>query len=114
MVLLMDSDISGQRFILSAENRSYKEVLHMMADGFGKKPPSKKVTPFISALVWRLEAIKSWFTKSNPLITRETAKTALTKARFDNSKLPKFLPGFAYRPLSETIATVCRELEKQK
>lgn len=110
MMLLMESDISGQRFILSAENRSYKEVFDMIAAGFGKKAPHKKVTPFIAAIVWRLEAVKSWFTKKDPLVTKETAKTALAKVQFDNSKLLKFLPSFQYKKTEHTINEVCRLL----
>lgn len=107
MIQLMEGNISGQRFILSAENRTYREVFEMMAKAFGRKPPHKKVTPFIAAIVWRLEAIKSWFTKKDPLVTKETARTALAKVRFDNSKLKQFLPAFVYRPLPDTITEVC-------
>jgi dihydroflavonol-4-reductase len=113
MMLLMQSNITGQRFILSAENKSYKQVFDAMAAAFGKKPPHKKVTPFIAAIVWRIEAIKSWFTKNDPLITKETAKTALAKVQFDNSKLLKFLPNFVYTPVNDTIREVCKQLAKQ-
>lgn len=110
MLLLMDSTINGQRFIVSAENRSYKEMFEMMAKAFGKKPPYKKVTPFIAKIVWRLEAVKSWFTKKDPLVTKETAKTALAKVNFDNSKLKQFLPQFEYRKIEDTVNEVCSQL----
>jgi dihydroflavonol-4-reductase len=110
MMLLMDSNINGQRFIISAENKSYKEVFEMMAKAFDKKPPYKKVTPLIAKIVWRLEAVKSWVTKKDPLVTRETAKTALAKVQFDNSKLLKFLPAFNYKKLEDTIKEVCNNL----
>lgn len=110
MMLLMDSNITGQRFIISAENRSYKEVFEMMAKAFGKKPPYKKVTPFIAKIVWRLEAAKSWFTKKEPLVTKETAKTALAKVNFDNSKLKHFLPEFKYSRIEDTVNEVCNQL----
>jgi dihydroflavonol-4-reductase len=113
MMMLMDSDISSHRFIVSAENKSYKQVFEMMANAFGKKPPHKKVTPFIAKIVWRLEAIKSWFTKQDPLITKETAATALAKVTFDNSKLLKMLPNFAYKKLSDTIQEACSDLTKK-
>jgi dihydroflavonol-4-reductase len=113
MMLLMESNITGQRFILSAESKSYKQVFDAMAAAFGKKTPHKKVTPFIAAIVWRIEAIKSWFTKNDPLITKETAKTALAKVQFDNSKLLKFLPNFVYTPVNDTIREVCKQLAKQ-
>ncbi len=107
MIQLMESDITAQRFIVSAENRSYRDVFTLMAKAFNKKPPHKIVTPLIAKIVWRLEALKSLFTKQDPLITKETAKTALAKVNFDNSKLKKHLPQFSYRSIEETIAETC-------
>jgi dihydroflavonol-4-reductase len=113
MIQLMDSDITAQRFIISAENKSYQQVFNLMAKAFGKKPPHKQVTPLIAKIVWRLEAIKSFFTKQDPLITKETAKTAFAKVNFDNSKLLKYLPQFTYRKLEDTIAATCAALQQK-
>ncbi len=113
MVLLMSSSISAERFIISAENRTYKDVFDIIARAFGKKPPHKKVTPFLAKIVWRLEAIKSLFTGKDPLITKETAKTALAIVHFDNSKLTKFLPEFKYRPIEETVADTCHIFQQK-
>lgn len=113
MLALMDSEITAQRFVISAENRSYQDIFNIMAKAFGKKLPHKKVTPFIAKLVWRMEAVKSWFTKKDPLLTEETAKTAMAKVNFDNSKLKQFLPGFTYRPIEETIAATCAVLQQK-
>ncbi|HPH90816.1 MAG TPA: NAD-dependent epimerase/dehydratase family protein [Ferruginibacter sp.] len=107
MIALMESNINAERFIISAEDRSFKEVFTLMASAFGKKAPHKKVTPFIAKVVWRLEAIKSLFSGKDPLVTKETAKTALATVHFDNSKLKKFLPGFTYRTIEETIHYTC-------
>ncbi|MFZ4059304.1 MAG: NAD-dependent epimerase/dehydratase family protein, partial [Ferruginibacter sp.] len=96
MIALMESDISEQRYILSAENKTYREVFNLMADAFGKKRPHKEVTPFIAGLVWRLEALKSRFTGKDPLITKETAATALAKVQFDHSKIIAALPNFKF------------------
>ncbi len=110
MILLMESNISSERFIVSAANKSYKEVFNLIAAAFSKKQPIKKVTPLIAAIVWRLEVIKSWFTKKDPLITKETAQTALAKVNFNNSKLLNFFPSFQYLPIEETIDSVCKQL----
>lgn len=107
MVLLMDSTVSAERFILSAENWTYRALFTAMANEFGKKPPSRKVTPFLAALVWRLEAIKGWFTGQDPLLTKETAETAQQTVKFDNSKILRALPGFSFKPLSQTIVESC-------
>jgi dihydroflavonol-4-reductase len=110
MLALMESDISAQRFIISAENKSYRDVFNMIAKAFNKKPPHKEVTPFLAQVVWRLEAIKSWLNGKDPLVTKETAATALASVYFDNSKLLQHLPGFNYTPLSQTIASTCTML----
>ncbi len=112
MIELMESDITAQRFIISAENSTYHEVFNLIANAFGKKPPHKKVSPFIAKMVWRIEAIKSWFTKQDPLLTKETAKTAMAKVNFDNSKLKQFLPGFTYLTIEESIVATCAALQK--
>ena len=113
MLQLMDSDITAQRFIISAENKSYHAIFNLIANAFEKKPPYKKVTPLIAKVVWRLEALKSFFTGKEPLLTRETTKTAMAKVNFDNSKLKKYLPNFNYKPIEETIAETCAAF-KQK
>ncbi len=115
MLQLMQSDISEQKFILSAANKTYQSIFDMIAIAFKKKKPHKKVTPFLAALTWRLEAIKSKFTGASPLITKETAATSLAEVTFDNSKLLKALPEFKYKPLEETIQEVCNAfLQKNK
>lgn len=113
MMLLMNSDVSEEKFILSGENKSYREVLNMIADAFGKKRPNKKVTPFIAALVWRLEAIKSKFSGKEPLLTKETVATAQSAVYYDHSKILEYLPGFKFTPLEETVKRTCDYLVKQ-
>lgn len=111
MVALMESKISAQRFIISGANLPYRSVFTMIAQAFGKKPPHKKVTAWMAAIVWRLEAIKSRFTGKSPLLTKETAKTARAKVRFNNTKLLEAIPAFQYTPIEESIVRICRELK---
>ncbi len=111
MVQLMDSSIVAERFIVSAENSSYQQLFTQIAIAFKKQPPHKKVTSFLAAIVWRLEALKAMFTNSKPLLTKETAHTAQTKINYDNSKLLKVLPSFTYTSLPNSIERICKELQ---
>lgn len=113
MILLMNSKISGERFILSAENLSYKEIFSSIAICFGKKPPQKKVSPFMAEIVWRLEAIKAWFTGKKHLLTKETARTAQATVYFDNRKILNDLPGFKFTPIAVSIAGTCATLKEK-
>lgn len=111
MIALMNSNITAERFILSSENCMYKDIFTKIAIAFNKKPPHKKVTPFLANVVWRWEAIKGKLTGIAPLLTKETAKTAQTKAIFNNNKLNEYLPNFRYTSLDETIERICSELK---
>src|SRR5450432_105100 len=108
IVALMDSGIRNERFIISAENRGYREIFNWMADGFGKKPPSKKAGPLLSGLAWRMEKIKSAFKGHKPLITHESVIIAARHNAYDNHKLLNALPSFRFRPLENSIPASCR------
>lgn len=111
MQLLMDSSITSERFIVSADNVPYQSIFSLIAQAFNKRPPYRRVTPILSAIVWRLEAIKGWITGKAPLLTKETAATAQAVVHFDNSKLLKTFPDFKYRPLPDSIQRICNELK---
>ncbi|MEP6466315.1 MAG: NAD-dependent epimerase/dehydratase family protein [Parafilimonas sp.] len=110
MIALMNSPVFSERFIISAENISYKELFTMIAEAFNKKPPHKKVSPFMAAAIWRAEAVRSFFTGKAPFINKETAQAALSKVYFDNSKLLQALPDFTYTSLQNSVTKICSEL----
>lgn len=111
MQLLMESNVTGQRYVLSADNLSYQHLFNTIATAFNKRLPYKKVTPFLAGVVWRVEAIKGWITGKAPLLTKETAATAQATVRFNNQKFLNAFPNFQYRKLDETIIRVARELK---
>jgi len=113
MIQLMKADITKERFIVSAENASYKELIQQIAVAFNKPVPNKKFTPALASFICLIEKIKSVFTGRPPLITKETAATALAKVQFDNRKLLQALPGFNYKPLAQTIKDTCTILQQK-
>ena len=115
MVELMTSGIDNQRFILSGENLSYKNMFEQIAQVLNKNPATIRVTPFLRQVAWRLEALKTLFTGKRPLITKETARTSATKFYFKNEKSLKAFPKFTYTPISKTIKETGEQfLESQK
>jgi dihydroflavonol-4-reductase len=112
MVGLMESNITAQRFILSNEQYTYKEILTKIANAFGKQPPKREARPWMGALVWRLEHIKSLITGKEPLLTKETTRTAQAATFFSNEKIKNALPGFAFTPIDITIERTCKWLKE--
>ena len=108
-IRLMESDISGQRFIINGDTWSFKKLQEIIADSFGKKRPSRQTTPFLMSLAWRLEKLKSLFSGKKPLITKESARVARSQTWFENDKIRRALPGFSFTPLEETIKKACEK-----
>ena len=106
MIRLMDSDISGERFIISADNWNYQQLFTIMAEELGRKPPHIAVRPWMAELIWRLEKVKGMITGKRPLLTKETAHTAQMKVYYENRKVLNALPGFRFRPLQDTIKRI--------
>jgi nucleoside-diphosphate-sugar epimerase len=107
MIMLMQSDIRNERFILSVGNIEYKKIFDMIAVEMGKPVPGIKVSPVMSGFAWRLEKLRSMVTGVKPLITRETAHTAVQHYEYSNEKIKKEL-GFEFTPIEETVRHFCR------
>jgi dihydroflavonol-4-reductase len=107
IVLIMETDISGERFVLSSENWSFRQLIDTIADGFSKKHPRWEAGPFSTQIAWRLEKLKSVFTGQPPLITKESARIARSTTYFDHSKMLQYFPEFSFRPLRETLMEAC-------
>jgi nucleoside-diphosphate-sugar epimerase len=102
-ILLMESNITEERFIVNGDTWNLKKLQDTIADAFEKKRPSNKATPFLMSIAWRLEKIKSLFSGKKPLLTKESAIVAQSQTWFENDKLLKALQGFSFTPLEESI-----------
>ncbi len=110
MILLMDSNLSNQQFVLVSENLSYKNVLFMIADALQKQRPKIRINRFIGALVWRFEFLRSKITLSTPILTRHTAKSALSNHPYTAQKIKNELH-IDFEPIKNCIERVARDLK---
>ena len=102
---LMQSDVMGERYILNGGTIPYRTLLRQIATAIGKRPPTVRVPPLMTRILWPIEAVRSWLMGRAPLITRQTARSASAQYRFDGHKIEQ-VTGFQYRPLSETLRRV--------
>ena len=106
MVLLVENDISSERFIVSAENIFYIDLFGMISRKLGKSPPAYKASKWMGKIAWRFEYIKGKLTGSKPLITRETANTAANIYEYSNKKIVDQL-NCEFIPIQQTIDEAC-------
>lgn len=110
MILLMNSEISEERFTLSADNLHYKDFFAAIADGFGVKAPSTEAKPWMLGIAWRAAKLASIFTGKAPALTKDAAKSSFNLSYYSNEKVKKAI-NFEFKPLKQSIAEVCKALK---
>ncbi len=113
-ILLMESEITSERFILSAENIAYQKVFNWIAEVLNKKPASIKAGKLLSALVWRAEAVRSKLTQSDPLLTKYSAQTAQASYHFENAKFLEAFPQFRYNSIEQCVKETAQYFLKEQ
>ncbi len=96
-----DKKIIGERFVLNTDNLTYGNLFMQIADAMDVQRPSVKVQPWMGALAWRAEKLRSFITRKPPFITQETTHSALSEYRYSAKKIEGL--GFRFDSLKTTI-----------
>jgi nucleoside-diphosphate-sugar epimerase len=91
MVLLMDSNIAGERFILNSENLDYKNVFSHIANSLNVTRPTKELNSHIANLACKLEKIRSLVLCKKPRITSEAISIAFKQLNYSSDKIKQKL-----------------------
>lgn len=107
MIALMDSPVTGERFIISSSELSYKNVFKIIAGALNKKAPEKRVSSLMLEAAWRAAFLWSLISGSGPAITKEIIRAGQQKTCYSNNKIRKILNAdfiTVERSLKETSA----------
>lgn len=111
MILLMNSEVSAERFIISNQNYTYKDLFSEIAKAFGLAVPKEEAKPWMLSLAWKANSLKNFFTGSKGGLTKATAKSAANFNRFDNSRIKKQLAGFEFQSINQSITKIANSLK---
>ena len=111
MSKLMDREIFSERFVISAENVTYKKLFSYIAANLGKSAPKFPANRWLSGITWRLEHLRHYLFNSKPLITKETARTARVNYNYSNAKIRERL-NFEFIPIEKCIEDACKYYQK--
>jgi dihydroflavonol-4-reductase len=109
MIALMNTKTTGERYIVSAENREYQPLTTEIAECFGVEPPARLAKPWMMSIAWRASKLVGVLTGKNPPIDKISAQAATMIRNYDNSKIKK-ATGIEFKPISKTIKEVCEKL----
>lgn len=107
------SAIEGERFILSAGSINFKDFFDKVASHLGKKGPYIKVSKPALQAIAAVESMRCFLFRSEPLITKETARFANAFFRYDNQKVTSKL-GYQFLPLAATLQWCGEYYRKQQ
>lgn len=105
IVRMMDANIVEERFILAGHNLTFQKLFTLIADSIKAKVPSRPVNLMFAKLFWNFEKLRSFLTKSSPIITKESVVSTQHHSVYDHSKSLS-IEGFVYTPLEKTISDI--------
>lgn len=111
MILLTDSEIENERFILVSDNLSFKMVLSQIADALGKTRPSIRIKSWQTALVWRLAFVLSKITGKAPMLSKYSARSSHSISKYSSEKIKSEI-GFEFEPIKNCIEEVGQQFLK--
>jgi nucleoside-diphosphate-sugar epimerase len=104
MIQLMNSDISGERFIISGGNFSYRQVFEMIGQALGKPKELKLVSATLMKNLVKLDGAAGFFTRKRR-ITSEMVRSAFSEVHFSTEKIQEALD-IRFTPLEQVIEQV--------
>ncbi|NLA50197.1 MAG: NAD-dependent epimerase/dehydratase family protein [Bacteroidales bacterium] len=113
MILLTDSDISGERFILNSGNLDYGQFFSMIAKSLNIRGPVIGVPRALSYPAMLVAQLLEVITGGRSALTKEIVKVAWSKITYDSSKITR-LTGFSFTPVEKTVNTIAKIYLKEK
>ena len=111
MILLMNSPVKNERFILISENKSFKEIFFLIADTLGKSRPSIKIKPWQTNLFWRFAWCVSKIARKEPLLSKYSARSAHSVAEYSSEKTQKKI-NYQFEDLEKSVQRISKRYLK--
>lgn len=113
MIMLMESSVMCERFVLNSENLSLREFFTKAANILGKPHPRIELNGSIMNVVAWLDEMRGRLTKTTPLLTRENVRASMSKSYYSAEKFSSAF-GYSFIPMTESLTEAFRILDGVK
>ncbi|MEM9674268.1 MAG: NAD-dependent epimerase/dehydratase family protein [Bacteroidota bacterium] len=110
---IIDRKLVNERYIVSAESITYKQLFDTIARAMDKRAPGIKVKVPLIKWMSRVDKIRTILTGQKPLISEELVQVAKNRHTYDNQKIKETVD-VQFRTLDETIQWCSEELAKKQ
>lgn len=98
----------GERFVVCAENSSYRHLMTLMAEAMGVRAPHRPLRRWMMGAAWRLSAGWEFISGRRAPISKESVETTHRHHDYVTDKLERALAAkgveWQYQSLKETVA----------
>jgi NAD dependent epimerase/dehydratase family enzyme len=113
MIKLADSKISGERYIVNAENISHHDFVNLLSNAMNRPLPVHKITPFIMKTACAAEKLRSLLTGQPPRISLKSLEIAANSTAYSNHKITETL-GMDFIPVKESVDFAAKIYQSEK
>jgi nucleoside-diphosphate-sugar epimerase len=101
-IRLMNSDISGERFIAISENWPFRRYFDTVADELKAPHPKYEITPLLGNILVKIDWLRAALFSKKRSLTKENLVVVLENFEFSNDKIKDAI-GFEFKPLKQTL-----------
>jgi dihydroflavonol-4-reductase len=105
MIELTKSNIIGERFIVIAENKSFKEVIFKIAEKLKAKKPTIEAKPWLLNIAWRFDWLISLLFRTKRKLSKYSANSLNSSEFISNDKIKNAL-NFEFQSIDHVITEV--------
>tara|TARA_R110000868_G_scaffold219558_4_gene470617 strand:+ start:1358 stop:2368 length:1011 start_codon:yes stop_codon:yes gene_type:complete len=113
MVALLKSDIINERYVLVAENWTYKKFLQALAKSVNSKEPKKMASKKLLSFAWRLDWLKHKITGKRRQLTKHLAQSLSSETNYNSDKIKNAL-NYAFKDINKSITEIGNLYLKQE
>lgn len=104
MIQLMEGIMTNQRYILVAENLTFKAFFTKIALALNVPIAKREATPFILNMAWRLDWIRCKLKRKHRKLVKQNTHTFLTISKYNASKIKAELD-YTFMPIDLSISS---------
>ncbi|WP_299897834.1 NAD-dependent epimerase/dehydratase family protein [uncultured Aquimarina sp.] len=113
MYRLTNSTIKNQRYVVVAENLSFKNAFTLIAKALQKSIPKKKVSPLTIKIAYYIQEFSHFLFRTKKILFKSSIKSAFTNSFYENDKIKKEL-SYDFLPIENAIETTASFFLKEK
>lgn len=112
MISLMKGEISAERFILNAENISYKDLFEKIAEVMNVPKPKKEASINLLKLAVLIDSVAGVLKIKKREITKEIIRSSTSISKYSNEKIKKTI-GIDFIPIEKSIGDIAYKFKNE-